>query len=91
MIRKEKIEKSYDDLISRKRLFIIITGLLILLLIVLGLALGPSSIKFKDIVSIIRGEGDEIQRNMCSARGFNQNQPKSVPMRIRQAAVVIEQ
>lgn len=64
MIRAREIEKEYGNFIKRKGWFLWLMGLLIVVLGLLGLALGPSSISFRDLSSMITNGGDDIHRSI---------------------------
>lgn len=66
MKREIEIEKLYDNFVRRKRRFLWITGFLIVLLSITGLALGPSSISFSDIAALLGGKGDDIHRGIIT-------------------------
>jgi iron complex transport system permease protein len=66
MKREREIERRYDLFIRKKGRFLWITGLLIVLLSVTGLALGPSSISFSDIAALFGGQGDDIHRGIIT-------------------------
>lgn len=64
MIREQEIEKRYGIFVKRKSRFLWIMGLLVLVLSILGLALGPSSISLSDIAALFSSAGDDIHRGI---------------------------
>ncbi len=64
MIREREIEKRYGSFVKRKGRLLWLMGLIIVVLGILGLALGPSSIGLSDIAALFSSGGNDIHRSI---------------------------
>jgi len=64
MKREHEIEKQYSLFVNRKGRFIWIAGVVALILAVTGLALGPSSISFRDLLALFSDSRDALHHGI---------------------------
>jgi len=64
MIRERELERQYKRYIGRKSRFLWMMTVLIIILFVLGLALGPSSISLGDLLGLFGKATDEVQKGI---------------------------
>lgn len=64
MKREHEIEKQYSLFVNRKGRFIWIAGVVTLILAVTGLALGPSSISFRDLLALFSDSRDALHHGI---------------------------
>ena len=61
---KQEIIEHYKNYTLRKRIFILITGILLLLIMIVGIALGSSDINFIQLIEILLGKGNEVNNQI---------------------------